>query len=426
MSLMSLLGESLRKPDGSTVSTKEALGSREIVALYFSAHWCPPCRGFTPALSEKYTALKKADKDFECVFVSSDKSNEAFEEYHNEMTFLALPFADRDAKAKLSKKFKVSGIPTLVFYDLKEDKLITTDGREAVSSEKFIEEFPYRPTPVDVVATLGPSLRKPDGSTVDSSEALAGKDYLGLYFSAHWCPPCRGFTPTLSERYTALQKAGKSFELVFVSSDRDEAAFAEYHKEMSFLALPFELREEKGVLSKHFKVQGIPSLVFLELSTGKLITDSARGGISADSFVEDFPYHPKPLNDLSESTDGINDSVSLVVLMEAASREQKEATTEMLSKIADEELAKPEDSLVFEKFFTGKGGGPLAQIRSGCGYSEAPEGGEPVMLVLNLDDEGAYYHPEADRAVVNESNVRAFMKAYADGSLQKNTFGQKS
>ena len=31
-----------------------------------------------------------------------------------------------------------------------------------------------------------------------SKEVLAGKT-IGLYFSAHWCPPCRGFTPKLVE-----------------------------------------------------------------------------------------------------------------------------------------------------------------------------------------------------------------------------------
>ena len=53
-----------------------------------------------------------------------------------------------------------------------------------------------------------------------------------IYFSAHWCPPCRGFTPKLCEFYTNFKKVNSDFELVFVSSDRDEAAFKEYYGEV--------------------------------------------------------------------------------------------------------------------------------------------------------------------------------------------------
>ena len=50
--------------------------------------------------------------------------------------------------------------------------------------------------------------------------ALADKQVVGLYFSAHWCPPCRGFTPKLTEVYTAIKGTDKSLEIVFVSSFR--------------------------------------------------------------------------------------------------------------------------------------------------------------------------------------------------------------
>ena len=35
------------------------------------------------------------------------------------------------------------------------------------------------------------NLIKADGAKKPSSEALAGKDIILIYFSAHWCPPCR-------------------------------------------------------------------------------------------------------------------------------------------------------------------------------------------------------------------------------------------
>ena len=91
---------------------KGSIPSAGVVGLYFSAHWCPPCRGFTPKLAETYTKIKEAgDKPFEIVFISSDKDQEQFDSYFAEMPWLALPFEQRDLKAKLSKKFKVNGIP---------------------------------------------------------------------------------------------------------------------------------------------------------------------------------------------------------------------------------------------------------------------------------------------------------------------------
>ena len=69
-----------------------------------------------------------------------------------------------------------------------------------------------------------------------ATDSLNGK-YVLLYFSAHWCPPCRGFTPVLAEFYKAAA-ASKNFEVVFVSSDRDQKSFDEYYGEMPWLAVP--------------------------------------------------------------------------------------------------------------------------------------------------------------------------------------------
>jgi nucleoredoxin len=113
------------------------------------------------------------------------------------------------------------------------------------------------------------------GGATTPVSALADKQVVGLYFSAHWCPPCRGFTPKLAEVYTAIKGTGKSLEIVFVSSDRDDVAFDSYHKEMPWLALPFAERALKQTLSKRFKVSGIPSLVLVDGATGQVLSKDA-------------------------------------------------------------------------------------------------------------------------------------------------------
>jgi nucleoredoxin len=91
------------------------------------------------------------------------------------------------------------------------------------------------------------TLQRGKDSNVPIAELERDVGVIGLYFSAHWCPPCRGFTPKLAEWYTNLTDGplkGK-LEIVFISSDRDQAAFEEYFESMPWLALPFELRDAK-------------------------------------------------------------------------------------------------------------------------------------------------------------------------------------
>ena len=118
-------------------------------------------------------------------------------------------------------------------------------------------------------------------------------EVFAFYFSAHWCPPCRGFTPQLAEWYSKDLKA-KGLEVIFVSSDRDAASFKDYYKEMPWLALDYSQREQKELLSSHFGVQGIPSLVIVD-KDGSVISKEGRGAISGDPTGADFPWYPKQL-----------------------------------------------------------------------------------------------------------------------------------
>merc|ERR1712094_89289 len=123
-------------------------------------------------------------------------------------------------------------------------------------------------------ALFGDKILTKDGE-VDTETALAGKDHIMVYFSAHWCPPCRGYTPELSNAYADSSKQDK-VAVVFVSSDRDQAAFDEYYGSMSFYALPFAERGKKDELSTKYGVRGIPTLVLLN-GKGELVEGNIRG-----------------------------------------------------------------------------------------------------------------------------------------------------
>lgn len=132
-----------------------------------------------------------------------------------------------------------------------------------------------------MASSLFGSTLKTHSGDVPTGDALAGAKVVGIYFSAHWCPPCRGFTPMLADFYNAAQSehAG-ALQIVFVSSDRNEHEYNEYFGTMPWVALPLSDGATKQRLSEKFGVRGIPTLVIVDAATGVTIDASARNTVS--------------------------------------------------------------------------------------------------------------------------------------------------
>merc|ERR1719466_625891 len=128
----SLGGQQLLRKDGAVVQADEALTDKKIIAFYFSAHWCPPCRLFTPVLAEFYSDLVGAGEGVEIVFVSSDKSAEELMGYMKEChgDWLAVQHGTVLGQ-DLKKKYEVAGIPTLIVVT-REGDVISKNGRSEV------------------------------------------------------------------------------------------------------------------------------------------------------------------------------------------------------------------------------------------------------------------------------------------------------
>merc|ERR1712187_631511 len=161
--LDSWLPATLQTASGKKVQTVKAL-SGKVVALYFSAHWCPPCRQFTPVLAKIYAKAKQKNLPFEIVFVSSDDSAQEQREYMKEMhgPWLQLPY-DSPQRNALKQWFgcfgakeqpnwpevqRRSGIPSLVIVsrDGKEHvfdagEFISTEGTAAIG--RWVNKFTW-------------------------------------------------------------------------------------------------------------------------------------------------------------------------------------------------------------------------------------------------------------------------------------------
>jgi len=140
-----------------------------------------------------------------------------------------------------------------------------------------------------LAALLGDALVTQAGKDVATAEALAGKEYLMVYCSAHWCPPCRAFTPDLAA-WVARHGERLKLGFVFASRDRDAKQFSDYFTTMApgSLALPFGDGGADEIMKK-FRVSGIPTLLVFDAS-GHLLSKSGRDGVAKDPEATAFPW----------------------------------------------------------------------------------------------------------------------------------------
>jgi nucleoredoxin len=139
---------------------------------------------------------------------------------------------------------------------------------------------------------LGRTLLKSGSGTVKVDDVFSSTKLVGLYFSAHWCGPCQAFTPRLIKCYNAIRKrhGPDAFEIVFVSSDKSAAEFAKYFMTMPWLAVAFKEVSMRRTLTSKCGVRGIPSLIFLSPTTGKVLGKDGYQKVLQDASGSNFPW----------------------------------------------------------------------------------------------------------------------------------------
>ncbi|KAF7124237.1 hypothetical protein RHSIM_Rhsim12G0116900 [Rhododendron simsii] len=295
--------------NGNKVSISELKG--KTIGLYFAESSYKKCVKFTPKLVEVYEILKAKGEKFEVVMIPFDDDEESFNQCFEKMPWLSLPYDDKSC-VKLARYFEIPTIPALAIIG-PDGRTLQSDVVEAIE-EHGTETYPFTPEKFSELEEKDKAKRDAqtlesilvsgdldfvigkDGHKVAISD-LVGKNIL-LYFSAHWCPPCRAFTPKLVETYHQIKAKDDAFELIFISSDRDQTSFDEYYSEMPWLALPFE-DERKEYLDRTFKVQGIPTLVAIG-PTGRTVTTEARKLVMFHG-SDAYPFTEARLKEIEEA-----------------------------------------------------------------------------------------------------------------------------
>ncbi|MGI9243867.1 MAG: thioredoxin-like domain-containing protein [Verrucomicrobiales bacterium] len=116
--------------------------------------------------------------------------------------------------------------------------------------------------------------------------------YFLIYFSAHWCAPCRKMTPAMVGFYHELKETHPEVELIFVSADRDAGAMVRYANwaQMPWPALAWDERESIPAISE-LRPRAIPYIALFDAGGG-LLGASDTGGFNVGV--------PKIINALQE------------------------------------------------------------------------------------------------------------------------------
>jgi len=384
----------------------EWLKEQKHVGVYFSAHWCGPCRQYTPKLAEKYKEL-----NLPIIFNSWDQDAEKFKDYYKTMPWAAIPYKYKDALGESKAFEQPRGIPSLYLFN-PDGELYQKSGRGAVMDGR---PHPYESLSLD--QALGDVIDG-EGNKVPF-EDLKKLKTLVLYFSAHWCGPCQAFTPKLAETYQKIVQRYKDegkeqdFEFIFVSSDQDAASFKNYFKKMPWKAINFEnatFGAMKEKLNDIIPTRGIPHVGLMQ-PDGTVINASCRGAAEGDSEGTEFPWLRKPMYDLaSGQIDGFTEKPCIILMVQTC--EDKDTIVSHMVEHAKAEFAKGSERECLH-FSAKESSGIVPKIRQVA--SELPE---QCMMILNIPKDGYCF---TDLPTSSE-DVTTFWNDFKEGKIELKKF----
>lgn len=330
---------------------------------------------------------------------------------------LALPYGGEKEK-EVSGRYKVRGIPSLIILDAATGEVVNSAAVQAVAADTEGTNFPWKPRSALEILHSAKYVDK-EGNTFDK-QYLRTLDYIVLYFSAHWCPPCRQFTPEFAKWYTSHfaninASADKAFDVFFISSDRDDKSFNEYLDEMPWKALSFKDRATKTALSETFEIEGIPSLIVID-KHGNIVQKSARSKVSTDP--EGFPWSPQLISRLDDAVDVLNDVPSFILLTDKLTNALNEVTVTEAFKAAANPYSPGKNAAPSDKSFSigGDGDDAVDSIRKFLKLLGDQDGDTAVRIAyIEIPKQRKALMTIKDGVLPTEADISTFFKNCLNG-----------
>ncbi|KAF5204562.1 Nucleoredoxin [Thalictrum thalictroides] len=181
------------------------------------------------------------------------------------MPWLAVPF-NVNTQRRLCNTYHVNCIPSLI-------PLLGSNGRSVEENavglieDYGIDAFPFTKERKEELKSFDNTKR--NGGNIEDLLVYGQRDFviaadgektlvseligktIGLLFGAHWCPPSRAFAIQLAEVYNELKIIqNKHFDIVFVSTDRDQEEFDLNISSMPWLAIPYQDKARQDLSNK--------------------------------------------------------------------------------------------------------------------------------------------------------------------------------
>ncbi|CAK9828084.1 nxn [Anthophora retusa] len=432
-----------------TLIDEDCQATCEVIGVYFSfINPGATCDDFTRQLLELYTNLnsssscaendrdaktpvrgKERRKKFEVVHVVLWSNvadvfdfEESFRAHISDLPWLAVPNLDYERKTRLTRRYRIkAGVPTLILLDGSNGSVITRGGVERTIGDPNGAEFPWKPPHPKAALEDGPLL--PCGSR-ESNEPMLHEElrhcFKGVYFSAHWCPPCKAFTPQLVDTYQRIRERGHDFEVIFVSSDRSEESYNVYIETMPWLRIPFSQEDRRRKLARALDVQAIPTLVILD-PRDNIVTLDGRAELIEDPEGLNFPWTSRLVNILTEKyATSLHDAPAIILFVEGEDCEIQFAESVLLPAAQaygkdrpdyDPNYDDPDDIL---QFYIALDCETSDILREFVGLDDA------VPLLTAIDIPRGVYVVMEDGAEITVDSVQQFVDGFCNDKLPIN------